>query len=294
MVENGDFANGSDGWWSNYPGAVFDEQFCARVLASARRPWQFQVGFIDLLTLDAGTEYEVSFDIRSDRNAWRDVQLKIQQQGTWRTIEVVPVRTTLATQRLTSTFTVPDSVLNGADRINNAQLLFQLGNGTPNRYCVDNVSLRPVDTVSPPTELLTNPDFDAGLDGWWDNGGVSSAVDGAACITIPEGTTRSWQVQIGQGGIDVSAEHSYRLEAEFTGPAETELILFLSTEAPLANGQWYAYDSRTVRLDGGTTFVQSQPIRLVDQGDAAVIVHLGGNPASTVCIDRLSLLRIPG
>ncbi|MEU4888233.1 glycoside hydrolase family 9 protein [Streptomyces xinghaiensis] len=135
LVTNGDFSNGTTGWWftANLPGSVVDGRLCAEVPAGTANPWDAIVGQNDI-PLTAGESYTLRYTATS----------------------TVPVTIRTNVQMATDPYTAE---LNASDRIDEtaepvehiftanadneeAQLAFQIG-GSDEAYtfCVDDVSL---------------------------------------------------------------------------------------------------------------------------------------------------------
>lgn len=135
LVTNGDFSNGTTGWWftANLPGSVVDGRLCAEVPAGTANPWDAIVGQNDI-PLTAGESYTLRYTATS----------------------TVPVTIRTNVQMATDPYTAE---LNASDQIDEtaepvehiftanadneeAQLAFQIG-GSDEAYtfCVDDVSL---------------------------------------------------------------------------------------------------------------------------------------------------------
>ncbi|WP_107046714.1 glycoside hydrolase family 9 protein [Streptomyces albus] len=135
LVTNGDFSNGTTGWWltDNVPGSVVDGRLCAEVPAGTANPWDAIVGQNDI-PLTAGESYTLRYTASS----------------------TVPVTIRTNVQMATDPYTAE---LNASDQIDEtaepvehiftanadneeAQLAFQIG-GSEEAYtfCVDDVSL---------------------------------------------------------------------------------------------------------------------------------------------------------
>lgn len=61
------------------------------------------------------------------------------------------------------------------------------------------------------TELLTNPDFTSGLDGWWAYGADLSVNNGEVIFNINDGGLNPWDIQLGQGNLTLKKGYKYTL-----------------------------------------------------------------------------------
>ncbi|MFH0241513.1 glycoside hydrolase family 9 protein [Streptomyces sp. HK10] len=135
LITNGDFSNGTTGWWwtENSPGRVVDGRLCAEVPAGTENPWDAIVGQ-DRIPLTAGEGYELSFTASATEpiTVRTNIQMAVEP---WATEHASADQVTAEAQTFTHAFTA------GADH-EAAQLAFQLGGSEqPYTFCVDDVSL---------------------------------------------------------------------------------------------------------------------------------------------------------
>ncbi|GAA0466994.1 hypothetical protein Ade02nite_93150 [Paractinoplanes deccanensis] len=135
QLENGDFADGTAGWYSYGTTATGaeDGQLCATVPAGLANPWDAGIGQNNV-TLTAGSSYTLSFDATASPGATvrAAVQLGADPYTSYlsRDVALTPTR-----QHLEYTFTAPEDTTLG-------QVAFQVGGAAAEyRLCLDNVSL---------------------------------------------------------------------------------------------------------------------------------------------------------
>ncbi|GIF02758.1 glycoside hydrolase family 9 protein [Actinoplanes siamensis] len=135
QLENGDFADGTAGWYSYGTTAtgVDDGQLCATVPAGLPNPWDAGIGQNNV-ALKAGSSYTLSFDATATPGATvrAAVQLGAEPYASYLSRDVA---LTSARQHLEYTFTAAEDTTAG-------QVAFQAGGATAEyRLCLDNVSL---------------------------------------------------------------------------------------------------------------------------------------------------------
>jgi endoglucanase len=190
QVVNGDFSNGSTGWFSfPDPGAVTDGVFCADVQGGTANPWDAIVGQNDI-TLEAGVTYRFSFDASSSpaANVRALVGLSVAPFDAYFTDSPVVDE---SMQTFSYTFTQPASTAQG-------QVAFQLGGGpTAHQVCLDNVSL--LGGVEPePYEPDTGPRVRVNQVGYLPRGPKS------ATLVTEAGNPLRWQLTDAGGRVVAS------------------------------------------------------------------------------------------
>ncbi|MFG1996314.1 glycoside hydrolase family 9 protein [Actinoplanes sp. NPDC048988] len=135
QLENGDFADGTAGWYSYGTTAtgVEDGQLCATVPAGLANPWDAGIGQNNV-ALKAGSSYTLSFDASATPAAGvrATVQLGADPYTSYFSRDVA---LTAERQHLEYTFTATEDTAAG-------QVAFQVGGAAAEyRLCLDNVSL---------------------------------------------------------------------------------------------------------------------------------------------------------
>ncbi|HWM21363.1 MAG TPA: glycoside hydrolase family 9 protein [Ilumatobacteraceae bacterium] len=135
-VRNGDFAAGSDQWFTtgNLTPTIVDGRLCVDVPGGTSNPWDAIVGQNDI-ALEQGVTYRFSYDVSSSvegKNARALVGLSVDPFTAYFTSNELLSTTTTSSS---NTFEQPATTPQG-------QVAFQLG-GSPDpwTFCVDNVSL---------------------------------------------------------------------------------------------------------------------------------------------------------
>ncbi|MFP8942044.1 glycoside hydrolase family 9 protein [Streptomyces fenghuangensis] len=135
LITNGDFSNGTTGWWwtENSPGEVVDGRLCAEVPAGTENPWDAIVGQNDI-PLAAGEGYELSFTASATEPITVRTNVQMATEP-WTTEHASADQIGAEAKTFTHVFTA------GADH-EAAQLAFQIG-GSEQAYtfCLDDVSL---------------------------------------------------------------------------------------------------------------------------------------------------------
>ncbi|GAA0569578.1 hypothetical protein GCM10010172_62400 [Paractinoplanes ferrugineus] len=135
QLENGDFADGTSGWYSYGTTATGadDGRLCATVPAGLANPWDAGIGQNNV-ALKAGSSYKLSFDATATPGATvrATVQLGADPYTSYLSRDVA---LTATAQHLEYTFTAPEDTTAG-------QVAFQVGGAAAEyRLCLDNVSL---------------------------------------------------------------------------------------------------------------------------------------------------------
>ncbi|WP_247702263.1 glycoside hydrolase family 9 protein [Streptomyces sp. F63] len=135
LVTNGDFSNGTTGWWftANLPGSVVDGRLCAEVPAGTANPWDAIVGQNDI-PLTAGESYTLRYTATS--TAPVTIRTNVQMATDPYTAELN------ASDQIDETAEPVEHVFTANADNEAAQLAFQVG-GSEEAYtfCVDDVSL---------------------------------------------------------------------------------------------------------------------------------------------------------
>ncbi|GIH08011.1 hypothetical protein Rhe02_60780 [Rhizocola hellebori] len=197
QVENGDFADGSAGWYSygTTSSVVVDGRFCSVVPGGLVNPWDAGVGQNDI-TLMAGREYAFSFDYSADPGATVRVAVQLGADPfTSYFSRDLPM--TASGGHLAATFTAPaDTDL--------AQVAFQVGaNAAGYTLCLDNVSLLGGDEA-PPYVPDTGPRVRVNQVGYLLQGPKNATVVTTSTTALP------WQLRNAAGSVVASGQTTPR------------------------------------------------------------------------------------
>jgi endoglucanase len=204
QIENGDFADGTAGWYSygTTSTAVEDGRLCSVVPGGLANPWDGGVGQNDV-RLTAGASYTLSFDADADPNATVRVAVQLGAEpytGYFsRDLALTP-----AGDHYEFTFTVPDDTPAG-------QVAFQVG-GNPAGYtfCLDNVSLRGGE-AEPPYVPDTGPRVRVNQVGYLPDGPKRATLVTDATAALP------WQLKNSAGAVVASGSSTPRGEDPASG-----------------------------------------------------------------------------
>ncbi|HPR33104.1 MAG TPA: cellulase family glycosylhydrolase, partial [Prolixibacteraceae bacterium] len=139
------------------------------------------------------------------------------------------------------------------------------------------------------TELLSNPHFDDGTNGWWAYGADITSNNGEVAFTISEPGTNVWDIQLGQG--NVSLRQGYKYTLCWRAKRENGALVF---NVGLGEAPYTLYFNDNPENFDGTW--QEHCIEYIHQGEnisnIAVTLNMGGSDANTT-IDFISLLEDP-
>ncbi len=196
-ITNGDFADGTSGWYSYGTTAtgVDDGQLCATVPAGLPNPWDAGIGQNDV-ALQAGAAYTLAFDATAAPGATvrAAVQLGAEPYTSYLSRDVA---LTPATQHLEYTFTAPEDTTAG-------QVAFQVGGGAAEyRLCLDNVSLVGGDP-EPPYVPDTGPRVRVNQVGYLPDGPKNATLVTAATEAL------DWRLENAAGAVVASGRTTPR------------------------------------------------------------------------------------
>ncbi|MFD0742811.1 carbohydrate binding domain-containing protein [Phytohabitans flavus] len=197
QVENGDFNDGTAGWYSygTTSTAVLDGRLCSEVPGGLANPWDAGVGQ-NGVPLVAGSAYTFSFDASAAPGATvrAAVQLGVDPFTAYLSRDVT---VTGETQHLEFTFTSPVDT-------DQAQVAFQVGaNPTAYTLCLDNVSLLGGEE-EPPYVPETGPRVRVNQAGYLPSGPKGATVVTTATEALP------WQLKNGGGTVVASGQTAPR------------------------------------------------------------------------------------
>ena len=135
--------------------------------------------------------------------------------------------------------------------------------------------------------LISNSDFEDGLDGWWSTDNVEMThVDGQLCVDVPGGTPNPWSVIVGVNDLPLVQLKDYEFAFSATGdPGGPIRALVQQPVDP-----WFAY---ATLLEQSTPEQQDFSIgfkSIVDMDDAQMVFQVGGSSEDwTLCLDNVAL-----
>ncbi|MET8279557.1 glycoside hydrolase family 9 protein [Micromonospora sp. NPDC005174] len=197
QIDNGDFSAGVSPWFSygTDPLTVTDGRLCATVPGGLANPWDAGIGQ-DGVPLIAGAEYKLGFDITATPGTAVKAVLQLGS-APYTTYAAVDAAATGTTQRVESTFTVPDDN-------QNAQLIFQVGGSAQAQtICLDDVSLRGGEPPAP-YEPDTGPRVRVNQVGYLPGGPKNATVVTEATTPLP------WQLHSASGAVLASGTTTTR------------------------------------------------------------------------------------
>jgi len=182
QIENGDFSDGTGGWYSygTTSTAVDDGRLCSVVPGGLANPWDAGVGQNDV-PLIAGSAYTLSFDAAADPAATVRVAVQLGADP-FTGYFSRDLALTAAGDHYEFTFTAPDDTPV-------AQVAFQVGaNPAGYRFCLDNVSLRGGE-AEPPYVPDTGPRVRVNQVGYLPDGPKRATLVTDATTVVASGTT---------------------------------------------------------------------------------------------------------
>ncbi|MBL7472209.1 carbohydrate binding domain-containing protein [Robertkochia sp. 1368] len=224
LLTNGDFEAGVDPWFGNAANVVTEggNSFNLAEVQTAGNP--FDVNLSQVVAINQGTNYILTFEASSDRERTILAGIGLNEDPFTNTV----VEITLTPEIQTYTLQLAANDFGGA----NSRVLFDMG-ADVGVVVIDKVSLVEggdgSDTNSPPPpaaeNLLTNGDFEAGVDPWFGNaanvvteGGNSFNIANVGVAGNPFDVNLSQVVAINQGStytlsFDASSDRSRTLIA---------------------------------------------------------------------------------
>ncbi|WP_329109085.1 glycoside hydrolase family 9 protein [Micromonospora sp. NBC_01699] len=187
QLANGNFDNGSDGWFSyGTTTGVQDGRLCSVVPGGLANPWDAGVGQNDVPLL-AGSEYTLAFDASAAPGASVRAAVQLGAEP-YTSFFVADLALTATPQRITLTFTATvDTEF--------AQVVFQVGaNAAGYTLCLDNVSLRGGEE-EPPYVPDTGPRVRVNQVGYLPGGPKNATVVSTATEPLP------WQLKSAAGTV---------------------------------------------------------------------------------------------
>lgn len=137
LLTNGDFSNGTDGWWSTQSlGVVVDGEFCMSVLPSQVNRIDWHLGQLPKFDLSSNTSYSLSFYARSQ-------VLGTMNASVLRTLPDYSIENVYVTNvEVFSTFNFYRYQFNTTDgNYDNTSLVFNFDASMDNYICFDDVVL---------------------------------------------------------------------------------------------------------------------------------------------------------
>lgn len=193
------------------------------------------------LQLDAGADYELTFDVRASADRSIEVGF-VSEDGNVNYSDSIPVGLNGEMSTHTVAFTMPEGE---SDEF--GQLLLKLG-GTIGDVYVDNVRLVKT-SIDVELEPVRNGDFAAGLESWshYIHNDAIAAVNGdngMLNVDIQNAGQETWSVLAEQPGLELGQGLTYELSFD----ARSTVVRTM--EVTLENAGYYRYFSDQISLDG--------------------------------------------
>ncbi|MFD5225882.1 glycoside hydrolase family 9 protein [Microbacterium sp. NPDC058342] len=138
-------------------------------------------------------------------------------------------------------------------------------------------------------DLVVNGGFETGHEPWWNTGNFSfSTGEGAYCSTVPAGL-QQWEAIVGQHGLDIADETPYVLR--FDAWSTTTATIRAQVQ-PKSNPSLITYGRMDAALDTQRRSFELPftPSEGSANTESSIQFRLGGNAATTICIDDVSLV----
>ncbi|HYF61972.1 MAG TPA: glycoside hydrolase family 9 protein, partial [Herpetosiphonaceae bacterium] len=279
LLINGDFSAGFAPWWSTATVApdASSGELAAAITNGGANPWDAIVGQNNI-ALQQGQVYTIELDLRASTPL--TIILKLQQEGPpYAGYFQQNIPLTTGTQHFQYVFTAPAS-----DEA--AAFQFQIGGLGNHTIYLDNAQLIGGEAEPPVSDnLVKNGDFGGGLSPWWTGGALTTDLSDGACLTITNGGSNPWDVQIGQHNIPTVLGKTYLLEfdARATQPVTIQAKL-------QENGDDYTtYFGSAVPLTPTMRHVAFSWTSAYSDPVASLVFQLGGLGTPTICLDNVAL-----
>ncbi|OIU72585.1 carbohydrate binding domain-containing protein [Rossellomorea aquimaris] len=192
------------------------------------------------LQLDAGADYELTFDARASADRKIEVEF-VSEDGTVRYLDSVPVKLNGEMAQNKVAFTMPEELSD-----EHGQLLFKLGGSEGDVY-LDNVRLLKT-SVDVELEPLKNGDFSSGLENWvpyihFDAGAVVNAENEQMNVRIDNAGKEAWSVLAEQPGLELGQGLTYELSFD------ARSTVARSMEVTLENAAYTRYFNQQIPVD---------------------------------------------
>ncbi|MDQ2086156.1 glycoside hydrolase family 9 protein [Herbivorax sp. ANBcel31] len=250
-VSNGDFSDGTTGWWSNECTlAVEDGVGAVELEGGSEDPWDVMIGYHHIVQLDGGVNYEVSFDIASDID--QDIRFQIVNDDE-EDAEVFGKSISVSGEDDLVTYTFDDFETNDDF---GAKFAFQFGSFGEeeeiyNIY-IDNVQIKEIPNIT--YVEIDNADFSGRTNAWWNTTDTCdfTAFDGYGEIEIEGGTENPWDVMVGNWrAFDLEEDKEYTISFEIASEIEqTAIFQIVDSEKDEDENEMY---SKSFTIPEGTT-----------------------------------------
>lgn len=232
------------------------------------------------LQLDAGAEYELTFDARADSNRAMEVELVSKDEVTSFTGNV-SIDLNEDMQTYTVNFKIPEE--QGDDF---GQLLFKLGGKEGNVY-LDNVKLMKT-SIDVELEPLKNGDFTSGLTSWsnyihFDANAVINADNEQMNVSITNAGNEAWSVLAEQPGLLLGNGLTYELAFDVKSTVNRDI------EVTLENAAYTRYFSQEIAV--GNEWKRYSFDFVMGANDSVSLKYLMGKHAGShdITIDNVVL-----
>jgi hypothetical protein len=275
LVTNGSFASGVEGWTGAAAVADNVASYFAANVASAGDPWS--VNLSQVMTLEPGVDYEVTFSARASQDRTMLVGLGFNHSPWAANTEEVSL--TAEWTDFTYTINTTDDGDQGPFGDDDSRVLFDMGADVGEVH-IDNVSVKLTDGDG--TELLTNGSFASGVEGW--SGGAAVADNIVSYFAVVETTSANvYDVNLSQV-MALTADTEYTV----TFKAKSSIARTMMAGLGLNEGPWTNV-AETVDLT--TDWQEFTLVQTTNFGsdNSRVLFDMGGDQGGQVWIDDVSV-----
>jgi enterochelin esterase-like enzyme len=138
-------------------------------------------------------------------------------------------------------------------------------------------------------QLLTNPDFEDGTNGWWHSGANVTSGDGVVNFDITNPGTNPWDVQLGQGNFTLKTGYKYTLTWRAKRESDDLAFILALGEEPYTS---FIYDKREGFNGAWQESSMEYTHTEANISNIGVTVQMGGSNANAT-IDYIYLTEEP-
>ena len=285
QIKNGGFETGVKYWHKSGPfpaeadfsltsenAHTGDYSLFVDVKKPGANPWDAQLSQSDLL-LKAGKQYQASFFARTT-DMRRDINAAIVNSANYALYANKTVTLTENWERYHLSFTATSDTI--------ASFNFDLGDKT-GRYYFDEIAL-----ITPEVDnssLVTNGDFANGDAGWtlttlWPAQASAVAVNGEYSVSIGNGGTNVWDINIGQVGLPIEKGRQYVVSFDAYASAPRQVSALVGKNA----APWTVYSGNQIISLTTTKTTYTYTFTMNDDTDiqARLGFDLGGSSIDVV------------
>lgn len=299
LVQNGTFSNGTSDWYQvGMTGSVTAGTYCGGFATSGTNPWDVIFGSQSAINVEQGHSYRLSFTARADTASNLRVVLN-QNAAPWAVYFVQDLAVTTTNQSFTYTF----SMAAASDAF--AALAFQFGGQPANNYCLDDVVLEelitmtntpsptsPMSTPLPGPNLIPNGNFSNGTGNWYQVGIAGITSNGEYCGVVSNAGSNPWDVILGSTArFAIENGHTYRLSFQAHALADTSMRVLVSMD----HTPWAVYFVSNPSLTGAVqvfsyTFTMTQ----ASDTSSTFAIQIGTQAPTTYCFSDIQLYDLNG